>query len=358
MSNPLRALPGRLLALLAVAFVSLTVAACGESSSSSSGAATTRADPDGRFTIGYDVYWLGNSWSTQLAEEFRAAAERNRDSIEDVVYTQSDNQVQKQISNIQSMISRRVDAIIMTPISPSASVPVIQQANRAGIPVIVLAAQSDTRDTAAEVRADDITFGRTGAEWLVDKLRGRGKIYVLNGLPGFSTDTLRWRGAKDVFDRHPGIEVVADAHAAWDTARAKTAVSNMLAAHPEVDGVWSQGGAMTLGAIQAFRAAGHPLVPMTGENSNGLMKAWKQLKERGDRNFDSIGVVNPTWVGDEALTQTLNLLRGDEVRRVTLVTPEPITSETLDRYVRTDLPDSFWVDTRLDDAQIRALFDR
>lgn len=348
----------RLPALAAVAAVALTAAGCGSSSSSSSGSATTKADPDGKFTIGYDVYWLGNSWSTQLAEEFRAAAERNRDSIEKVVYTQSDNQVQKQISNVQSMISRRVDAIIMTPISPSASVPVIQQANRAGIPVILVAAQADTRDTAAEVRADDVVFGRTGAEWLVRKLDGRGKIYVLNGLPGFSTDTLRWKGAKDVFDRYPDIEVVADAHAAWDTARAKTAVSNMLAAHPEVDGVWSQGGAMTLGAIQAFRAAGKPLVPMTGENNNGLMKVWDSLNRAGDRRFDSIGVVNPTWVGSEALTQTLNLLRGDEVRKVNLVNPAPITSDNLADFVRTDLPDSFWVDTRLDDAQIRALFDR
>jgi ribose transport system substrate-binding protein len=348
----------RLPLVAAVAAVALTAVGCGSSSSSGGGAATTRADPTGRFTIGYDVYWLGNSWSTQLAEEFRAAVDRNRDSIENVVYTQSDNQVQKQISNVQSMISRRVDAIIMTPISPSASVPVIQQANRAGIPVILVAAQADTRDTAAEVRADDVVFGRTGAEWLVDKLGGRGNIYVLNGLPGFSTDTLRWKGAKDVFDRYPDIKVVADAHAAWDTARAKTAVSNMLAAHPDVDGVWSQGGAMTLGAIQAFRAAGHPLVPMTGENNNGLMKVWDGLIRSGDRTFDSIGVVNPTWVGSEALTQTLNLLRGDEVRKVNLVNPAPITSSTLDRYVRTDLPDSFWVDTRLDDAQIRALFDR
>lgn len=348
----------RLPALAAVAAIALIASGCGSSSSSSSGSATTRADPTGRFTIGYDVYWLGNSWSTQLAEEFRAAVDRNRDAIDDVVYTQSDNQVQKQISNIQSMISRRVDAIIMTPISPSASVPVIQQANRAGIPVILVAAMADTRDTAAEVRADDVVFGRTGAEWLVRKLDGRGKIYVLNGLPGFSTDTLRWKGAKDVFDRYPGIEVVADAHAAWDQARAKTAVSNMLAAHPDVDGVWSQGGAMTLGAMQAFRAAGHPLVPMTGENNNGLMKAWDALRRSGDRTFDSIGVINPTWVGSEALEQTLNLLRGERVTKVNLVNPEPITAENLSEYVRADLPDSFWVDTRLDDAQIKQLFDR
>jgi ribose transport system substrate-binding protein len=346
----------RLLGLLAIAAALVAVAGCGSSSTSSKPAA--KANPNGKFTIGYDVYWLGNSWSVQLAEEFKAAAARDQGHIKDVVYTQSDNQVQKQISNIQSMIARKVDAIIMTPISPTASVPVIEQAKRAGIPVILVAAQSNTTDYASDVRADDVVFGRTGAQWLVDTLHGKGNIYALNGLAGYSTDTLRFKGAQEVFKKYPGIKIVANAHAAWDTAQAKTAVSNMLASHPNVDGVWSQGGAMTLGAIQAFKAAGHKLVPMSGENSNGLMKAWKQLIDQGDTSFDSIGVVNPTWVGAEALTQTLDVLEGKPVKKDDLVNPAPITAKTLDRYARPDLPDSFWVNTKLGDADVKKLFAR
>jgi ribose transport system substrate-binding protein len=256
------------------------------------------------------------------------------------------------------MIARKVDAIIMTPISPSATVPVIKQAQAAGIPVILVAAEANTDAYTSIVRADDQTFGQTGAEWLAKKLGGKGKIYVLNGLPGYSTNTNRYKGAKDVFAKYPGIKVVADADAAWDTAKAKTSVSNMLAAHPDVDGIWSQGGAMTLGAIQAFKAAGHKLVPMSGENSNGLLKAWKQLKASNNTDFDSIAVVNPTWVSAEALTQTLNALEGKPVKKEDIVNPAPITETDLDKFVRTDLPDSFWVNTKLSDAQITKLFAR
>lgn len=344
----------RRLAATAVALTALAVAGCGGSTATGDGASATTEAKEGPFTIGYDVYWLGNSWSVQLYQEFKASVERNQDDIEDVVYTQSDNQVQKQISNVQSMIARQVDAIIMTPISPSATVPVIKQAQAAGIPVVLLSAEADTDDYTALVTIDQKKFGATGAEWLAETLGGKGKVYALNGIAGISTDTLRFNGAKEVFAKYPGIEIVADAHASWDEAQAKRAVSNMLSSHPDVDGVWSQGGAMTLGAIEAFEAARKPLVPMVGENNNGLMKRWLELKE--DTAFESIGVTNPTWLADDALTVTLKALKGEPFEKDNILDPPVITEENLEEYARPDLPDSFWVNTRLDDARIERLF--
>lgn len=346
----LRRLAAAVLTLTAVA----ALAACGGSSLSSSSDDAAPEGKSGPFTVGYDVYWLGNSWSVQLYQEFKASVERNKDDVSKVVYTQSDNQVQKQISNIQSMISRKVDAIIMTPISPTATVPVIKQAKAAGIPVILLSAEADTDEYTSLVTVDQTKFGAAGAEWLAKKLNGKGKIYALNGIAGLSTDSLRFDGAKEVFKKYPDIKIVADAHASWDEAKAKRAVSNMLSSRPDVDGVWSQGGAMTLGAIQAFEAARKPLVPMVGENNNGLMKKWLDLRGKGD--FDSIGVTNPTWLADDALKTTLAVLKGEKFEKDNILTPPVITDESLEEYARPDLPDSFWVDTRLSDAQTKALF--
>ena len=346
----------RRLAVVAAALAAVVIAGCGGSTATGDGDSATTEAKEGPYTIGYDVYWLGNSWSVQLYQEFKASVERHQADIEDVVYTQSDNQVQKQISNIQSMISRQVDAIIMTPISPSATVPVIKQAEAAGIPVILLSAEADTEDYTALVTVDQEKFGAAGAEWLVEALGGKGKIYALNGIAGISTDTLRFNGAKEVFKQHPGIEIVADAHASWDEAQAKRAVSNMLSSHPQVDGVWSQGGAMTLGAIQAFDAARKPLVPMVGENNNGLMKRWLELGD--DTEFESIGVTNPTWLADDALKVALKALKGEPFEKDNILDPPVITEDKLEEFARPDLPDSFWVDTRLDDAQIEQLFEK
>ncbi|MCT2582298.1 ABC transporter substrate-binding protein [Actinophytocola gossypii] len=341
------------LELLALAAV-LLLAACTSQSEETGVAGPPAGETKSTFVIGYDTYWLGNSWSVQLAAEFRASVSRHGAQIERVVYTQSDNDAQKQISNVDSMISRKVDAIIMTPVSPQAAVPIIKKANAARIPVILLGADANTDTYTSLVTVDDTAIGRVGAQWLVDRLGGKGRIYVLDGVAGNPVNEQRRAGAREVFARYPGIRVVASAAANWDQAEAKRAVTSMLAAHPQVDGVWSQGGAMTLGAIEAFRADGHPLVPMTGEGNNGLLKVWQQLGP--ESGFDAIGVSKPTWLADDALKVTLRVLTGQPYQKNDRKEPPAVTADNLPSLVQPDLPDDFWVDTRLDPAQIRSMF--
>lgn len=308
------------------------------------------------YTIGYDIYFAGNSWSVQLYEEFKAEVARQGDLIRHVYYTESQGDSARQVANIEDLITRGVDAIILSPISPTAVVPVLERASRAGIVVVLLGARANTDKYSALVTVDDYEFGRVGAQWLAEKLGGRGRIIALNGIAGISASEERWQGARDVFARYPGIQVVASVNADWDYAKARVAVENLLAAHPQIDGVWSQGGAMTLAAIEAMEAAGRRLVPMTGEDNNGFLKKWKQLRDRS--GWESIALSKPTWLASEALRVALKILRGQSVQK-DLVLPVPvITNADLDVYVREDLPDSYWAATRLTEDQIRALFKR
>lgn len=161
------------------------------------------------YTIGYDIYFAGNSWSVQLYEEFKAEVQRQGDVIRRVYYTESQGDSARQVANIEDLITRGVDAIIVTPISPTAVVPVLERAYRAGITVVLLGARANTDKYSALVTVDDYEFGRTGAEWLAKKLGGKGKIIALNGIAGTSVSEERWQGARDVFYRYPGIQVIA-----------------------------------------------------------------------------------------------------------------------------------------------------
>ncbi|PZR55318.1 ribose ABC transporter [Xylanimonas oleitrophica] len=337
-------------ATAAAAAAALGLAACSSETVAGGG------QDDGTYVIGYDSYFVGNTWSAQLEAEFTSATQREADRIADVIVTQSDNDAQRQISNVQSMIARNVDAIIVTPISPEGIAPVLQQAEQAGITVVLNAQGADTDAYASYVNVDDEDFGATGAEWLVDKLGGNGRIIAINGLAGVPTSDLRFAGAKKVFDAAPGIEIVSTVDGGWDQATTKTAVESVLAANPDIDGVWSQGGSMTLGAIEAFEAAGVPLVPMTGEDSNGLLKKWQALTEAGDTGFDCIAVAKPTWISARALENTLAVLDGEDVPKDEILDPEVITAENVGEFVRPDLPDSLWVNTEMTDDEIRALF--
>ncbi|MEX0975188.1 MAG: ABC transporter substrate-binding protein [Bacillota bacterium] len=310
-----------------------------------------------KWKIGFDIYYAGNTWSVQSAEEFKAAAKRHTDVIEQVFYTESEGKAEKQIANIEDLISKKVDAIIMSPISGPGASKVIDKAVAAGIKVFVTGnAGLETDKYTACVTVDDKAFGTAGAEWLVKAMGEKGNIIALNGIAGIQTSALRFQGAKEVFDKYPGIKVIGQASADWDYAKAKMAAANLLAANPQIDGVWSQGGEMTRGAVEAFQAAGRKLVPMTAEDNNGFLKVWKTLK--GIDKFDSIACSKPTWLTAECLEVALKALKGETITKVQVLPVPTITAADLDKYAKADLPDSLWCNTRLSAADITALFSK
>ena len=350
----------RVLVLVLCAALMFSLAACGSTGSTSTAPASTpeasstsTAEPAAtgeKIKVGYDIYFLGNSWSVQLYQEFKWNAENKFADQIDVTYVESEGDISKQIANIEDLIAQEVDVIITTPNDTTALNATLQEAMDAGIKVILLCAgiDGDTYDTLITV--DETEFGRMGAEWLVEQLGGEGKIICLNGISGVSTSELRYQGAKAVFDANPGIEILAAEDANWDYATGKTVTSDLLAAYPEIDGVWSQGGGMTLGAIEAFQAANRELVPMTGEDNNGLMKKWNEL------GSDGIGCAKPTWLSRVAIESAIAMMNGESVEKDQIYDVQVITTDKISDYVHSDLSDDVWCGTELPEDVLKQIF--
>ena len=303
-----------------------------------------------KIKVGYDIYYLGNSWSVQLYQEFKWNAENLYKDDLDVTYVQSDNDVSKQIANLEDLIAQGVDVIITTPIDTTAINSTLQDAMDAGIKVVLLAATIDGDSYDTLITVDETDFGATGAWWLADQLGGEGNIIILNGISGFSSNTLRYEGAMSVFDQYPDINILAAEDADWDYAAAKTVTSDLLATYPEVDGVWSQGGAMTLGAIDSFNEANRELVPMTGEDNNGYLKACV------NNNIEGIAVSKPTWLARVAIENAIKLMNGEEVKKDDIYPVATITTEQMPDYVHMDLSDDVWCSTELPQDVLADIF--
>lgn len=153
-----------------------------------------------------------------------------------------------------------------------------------------------------------------------------------------------------MFDANPGIEILAAEDANWDYATGKTVTSDLLAAYPEIDGVWSQGGGMTLGAIEAFQAANRELVPMTGEDNNGLMKKWNEL------GSDGIGCAKPTWLSRVAIESAIAMMNGESVEKDQIYDVQVITTDKISDYVHSDLSDDVWCGTELPEDVLKQIF--
>jgi len=338
-------------ALLALAVLA-GLAGCTKSSSSNK---TIQAKSAGGYVIGFSNFGTGNSWRVQMEAEFRAGADKLKSSgaIKEYYMKDSGGDAARQIADMKELIAKKCDAIIITAASPDDLSPVCEQAVAAGIVIISFDNYVTTNKVTAKVGIDEVEFGKSGAQWLADKLGGKGSIIILDGIEGVAVDAMRREGAMSVFTKYPDIKILAETHAGWDYSRAKTAMEGFLAKYPKIDGVWSQGGAMTQAALDTFIAAGRPLVPMSGEANNGLLKAWKKNKKNG---FDSIAPCSPTSMSVDALNTAIKALDGINVQLHTVISLPVITSDTLDDYVQMDLPDDFWNYTTLTTAQINALY--
>ena len=311
-----------------------------------------------KFTVGVSNFSVGNSYRVQMIENIRQTYLKYKQEgvMDNLIITNSNLDVNKQIADVKDLITQKVDAIIITALSSAALSPVCEDAMAKGIVVISFNSQVDSDKITSKVVEDEYLFGQIGGEWLVKKLGGKGNIIILSGIAGNDTNQLRYQGAKDAFDKNPGIKILGEGFGEWDYAKGKVAVENLLSANPQIDGVYSQGGAMTLAAVDAFVEAGRPLVPMTGESNNGFLKAWK--KYIGKDKFDSIGPIVRDGTGAIALETAIKALKGEKVPKITKLQREVITTADIDKFLKPDLPDSFWCGSKLPDDIVKQLFSK
>jgi ribose transport system substrate-binding protein len=309
-----------------------------------------KANP-GPWTIGVSNISLANSWRVQMIAELEDAASENP-NIEELIVTNADGNVAKQISDIDDLIARGVDAILITPGNPEALAPSVEDAFDAGIVTVVFndIVMTDKFDSILWI--DEYKFGYIGGAWLKEQMGGTGNIVLLEGIAGMGVSDLRSQGALDALG--PGITVLARQPASWDYAQGKAAMEDMIAAYPgQINGIYSQGGAMSQGAIDALLAAGEDLVPVPGEGYNGFLKYWADHLDDG---FTSIAPDEPTWQSAAALDVAVNCLNGETIDKWTELPLPVITDETVADYARFDCPDGAWANTLMPAEKITEIY--
>jgi ribose transport system substrate-binding protein len=306
------------------------------------------------YRIGFLTGFQGNTWAIQFTRELFEEAEKYGDLIAEIVHLDANLEIPRQISSLEDVVAKGVDAIVIDPVSPTALGGVLEMIKQKNIPVIAASSQIPLEQVTAWVGRNDYEYGKVTAIWLAEKMGYSGNIIALSGVAGNPVAEERWKGAKDVFDQHPGIKVLTRQFAEWGFAQAKGVMASLLPAYPQIDGVWSGGGAMTQGAMQAFQDAGRELVPMVGEANNGFLLDWMKASDQG---FESIAFNNPTNHTAIALRLALKALRGEPIPiRVDANAPYILNLDTAKLYARPDLADGYWVGTSLSEETLKEMW--
>jgi len=162
--------------------------------------------------------------------------------------------VARQLANIENFIQMGCDVILINPVGSADVVPGVEASNRAGVPVVMLDIDAEGGIRTALVTSDNERMGRFGGEYLAWRLKGKGKIVVLDW-PALDICRERSDAAIKVFDAFPGMEVVAVEHAVTRSMGLEK-MENILQANPELDGVYAINDGGGLGAYYAIKAAG------------------------------------------------------------------------------------------------------
>ena len=293
-----------------VAAMALAVTACGggddDTASGGSGAGSGQS---GNFVIGVSNTLAGNGWREQMICSVKAQALASG-KVSKVIAISKNGGPTEQIQDLQNLISQGANAIIVNPSDREKLNPVIQQATQKKI-VVVAVDQAVSEPTAYVATNDQVAYGRLGAEWLAEKLGGKGNVLYMRGIDGVPADSDRDKGFQEVMAANPDIKI-KEVFTGWDfTKGGDIAVQELTSGN--YDGVWTSGIDYTV--VNAFKTVGKDPVPVVGADNNQFIQ---QLLD----GSPGAAVTNPAVIGGVGTAIALDVLQGKTVKRETLLTPE------------------------------------
>jgi ribose transport system substrate-binding protein len=241
-----------------------------------------------RYKVFLNMSYSGNTWQAAAANGVKAlAATPPYDKTVEFKTVISGADVQHQISDLQSMIASGANAILLYPLSPTALNRVIKQGCDKGV-VIFTYDSTVTEPCAHNVSNITARYGANTAQWMVNQMGGKGELIFNHGVAGTTVTKTYDEQAYGVFKKYPGIKIVGDFYGNWNDATSQEEVAKILAAHPNVDGIWTVDG--TYGSLQAvLNNRPTRLVVIAGQSNNGyrLLMADPAMQAKGLRGISS-----------------------------------------------------------------------
>jgi len=266
----------------------------------------------------------------QKGAEYQAA---QSDLILTIQAAEREVDVEKQMQIIENLIQTRVDVICVTPSGSKEIIPAIVKANQASIPVIVVDTRVDSVSLseaggkiASFIGSDNFEGGKIAGEYIAEELEGKGKIAVLEGIPGHETGDARLGGFYKAMEAHSGIEILTSQTANWERDQGFNVFQNMMQSFPEIEALFACNDMMALGAVEAIAASSHEKdIIVVGFDA--IADAREAIL---DGKMDASIAQHPFEMGKIAVENAWRLINGQSIPKYIPVKIDLITIDNLD----------------------------
>lgn len=203
----------------------------------------------GGIVIGVSMLSLQSEFVVNVKDAIEARAKELHVKL---IITDAQRTAEKQVQQVETFISQKVDAIILNPCEVEASSPAVDKARAAGIPLINVNSETSSKPDAF-VGSNDETSGEMAMEYIARSLNQKGNIVIIDGYMGQAAQIHRAAGAMKVLAKYPNIKVLAEQTAEWDRAKGMTLMENWIQSYgSKINAVFAHNDEMGLGALQAL----------------------------------------------------------------------------------------------------------
>ncbi|MFI2758079.1 substrate-binding domain-containing protein [Streptomyces echinatus] len=271
--------------------------------------------------LGLSLSTLNNPFFVQI----RAGAQAEAEKLGvDLTVTDAQNDASQQANQLQNFTSSGLGAIIVNPVDSDAAGNSVKAADKARIPVVAVDRGVNKASVDTLVASDNVAGGELAAKTVAERLGGKGKIVILQGQAGTSAARERAAGFARGLKAYPGIQVLAQQPADFDRTKGLDVMSNLLQAHPDVQGVIAANDEMALGAIKALGSRAGKSVQVVG--FDGTPDGLTAVK---DGTLYASVAQQPGQLGRIAVDNALKAVRGDKVEPMVKVPVKVVTKDNV-----------------------------
>jgi ribose transport system substrate-binding protein len=282
---------------------------------------------DVKCKVGLALNSLGSDYATSQKRATEKAVKDFFPNME-LVVTNGQDSATTQTSNVDDMVARGIDVLMITPFDSKALAPAVEEAAGQGVKVIAFDRDVETDKRLTYIASDNVEAGEVSVGHLVKKLNGKGNIIELQGALGVGVTTERHQGLQNAIKENPGIKVVESQTANYEQEQGLKVTEDLLQRFPkgEIQGIYAHDDLMALGAVQAVKEANREdEITVVGIDASGVAI---EAIEKGDYYGT---VVYPTAAPENVIAAAKACVDEKLDERIVLES-FPVTKENAAKY--------------------------
>jgi ribose transport system substrate-binding protein len=290
-------------------------------------------------TIGFSGPQADHGWIAAISKNAEAQAKRYSDVTFKPV--EATNEVTRQISSVETLISDKVGALVILPFDGKALTAVARKAMDAGIPVVNLDREFDTPQAYRTlIKGDNYGMGVAAGTYIGEQMKAKGVsnpiIAEIAGIDNLQLTQDRSRGFKDTLAKY-GFSIKARQAAAFTVESGQSVTANVLQAEPKLDAMWNHDDDQGVGVLAAINQANRKEFIMVG--GAGSLNAMKLIK--ADSSVLKATVTYSPSMASSAIALARLIAQGKgmsdlvekQVPKSITLASETITKDNVDQYL-------------------------